>query len=185
MVFVKFEFSFDFIAGGHVWKTWKQEAPKIWQSPSPQGQGSSTQCEKSRYLGFGSWVRIFLVGFIAELKLLYINSMNIDFGPITWGRIMEQHFLLEFAVDWCSFSVSLLESSCLTSSLWKSILDEKFAVRASFSWSQSNPKCDLSLATDFSAFSNHVFMWLLPHFVDLSPLRFFFKKFCDLLVGAT
>ena len=137
MVFVKFEFSFDFIAGGHVWKTWKQEAPKIWQSQSPQGQGSSTQCEKCRYLGFGLWVRIFLVGFIVELKLLYINPMNIDFGPITWERIIEQHFLLKFLCGDCPLSVSLLGWSCLTSSLWKSILDQKFAVRASFSWSQS------------------------------------------------
>ena len=31
-----------------------------------------------------------------------------------------------------------------------------------------SPKCDLVLATDFSAFENHVFMWFLPHFVDLS-----------------
>ena len=31
-----------------------------------------------------------------------------------------------------------------------------------------SPKYDFALATDFSAFANHVFMWLLPHFVDLS-----------------
>ena len=36
-----------------------------------------------------------------------------------------------------SWSVSLLSSSCLTSSLWKSILDQKFAARAGFIWSQS------------------------------------------------
>ena len=137
MVFVKVEFSFDFIAGGYAWKTWKQEAPKIWQSQSPQGQGSSTQCEKCRYLGFGLWVRIFLVGSIVELKLLYINPMNIDFGPITWERIIEQHVLLKFLCGDCPLSVSLLGSSCLTSILWKSMLDEKFAAEASFIGSQS------------------------------------------------
>ena len=31
-----------------------------------------------------------------------------------------------------------------------------------------SPKCDVAVATDFSAFANHVFMWPLPHFVDLS-----------------
>ena len=76
----KSRFSFDFIAGGYVWETRKHEEPKIWQSQSPQGQGSATQCEKCRYLGLGSWVRIFLVGFIAGPKLPYIHFMKIDFG---------------------------------------------------------------------------------------------------------
>ena len=76
----KSRFSFDFIAGGYVWKTGKHEEPKIWQSQSPQGQGSATQCEKWRHLGLGSWVRIFLVGFMAGLKLPYIHFMKIDFG---------------------------------------------------------------------------------------------------------
>ena len=40
-----------------------------------------------------------------------------------------------------------------------------------------SPKCDFALATDFSAFAKHVFMWLLPHFVDLSTWKFSLAKF--------
>ena len=47
------------------------------------------------------------------------------------------------------------------------------------------PKCDFSVATDFSVFAKHVFMWPLPHFLDLSTSIFFLKNFSDLLVGAT
>ena len=45
------------------------------------------------------------------------------------------------------------------------------------------PKCDFSVATDFPAFAKHVFMWLLPHFVDLSTSFFFSKNFPTFLWG--
>ena len=38
------------------------------------------------------------------------------------------------------------------------------------------PKCNFYVATDFSAFAKHVFMWLLPHFIDLSTSTFFGKN---------
>ena len=118
----------------------------------------------------GDFLRISLVEAMSDKPE---NMKHLKFGrvKVNKGKVLPHNAKMSISRLWVKGKDFPGGFHCWVQAALHQLYENRFWIKslqpeqASF---EVSPKCDLSLATDFSAFENHVFMWFLPHFVDLS-----------------